>query len=248
MRNFVILLSITGLAFVFTGCAVFSPGMTKDELLSNIRKQVDPDFKLKTAKTKVLIGKVDRGTKLAPARMIIKVKHPDKWRMMAIVPKEGIFIRAYDGKTAWEFSTKSGYKELTGKQFDELRLQADLAIYRGNYSHIFKTIEFDGEEKVSGELCYKIVAQPKDIYNSQPITFYVHKTTFLPYMMKETYNSSKGTFPVTTVYSDYKKHRGVMVAMSRIFDIDNKLIDVTVQSVEWNEYIDDSDFAPPEQF
>lgn len=248
MRNFLIVLSITGLSLGFSGCAVFSPKMTKETLISNIRQSVDPNFKLKTAKTKVLIGKVNRGAKLPAARIIVKVKYPDKWQMMAIVPKKGIFIRAYDGKIAWEFSTKLGYKKLIGKQFDELKLQADLAIYQGNYGHIFKSIKFAGKAKVVGKQCYKIIAQPKDIYNSQPLTFYIGEKTFLPFMLKETYVGSKGTFPLKIIFSNYQKHQGVMVAMSRIFQIDNRLIDVTVQSVEWNEYIDDADFTPPKQF
>jgi Outer membrane lipoprotein-sorting protein len=248
MRNFGISLCIVGLAVAVAGCSVFSPKMTKEKLLSSIKKQVDPDNKLISAKTKVIIGKVDRGSKLPPARMIVKVKHPDKWRMMAIVPKEGIFIRAYDGKVGWEFSTKTGYKELSGAALNELKLQAALAVHRGNYKVIFKSVEFDGEEKIAGELCYKIIAQPKDIYQSQPITFYIEKATFLPFMKQELYDGSKGKFQMTTVWSDYKKQGGVMIPMTRVFEFDSKLIDVTVQSIEWNEYIDDSDFTPPEQF
>ena len=143
MRNLGISLCIAGLAVAVAGCSIFSPEMSKDKLLANIKKQVDPNHKLKSAKTKVIIGKVDRGSKLEPGRIIVKVKHPDKWRMMAIVPKVGIFIRAYDGKVGWEFSTKTGYQELKGKQLDELRLQTALAVHRGNYKEVFQSVEFD---------------------------------------------------------------------------------------------------------
>lgn len=248
MRNLGISLCVVGLAVAVTGCSVFSPKITQEELLANIKKQVDPSNKLATAKTKTIIGKVNRGVKLEPARIIIKVKHPNKWRMMAVVPKKGVFIRAYDGKVGWEFSTKTGYKELGGSALNELQLQTALAVNRGNYKAVFKSVKFDGEEKVTGEVCYKIVAEPKDIYKSQPVSFYIHKETFLPFMKKELYDGRQGEFQMTTVWSDYKKHDGVMIPMTRVLLFNNTLIDITVLSVEWNEYIDDSDFSPPEQF
>ncbi|MCF6176558.1 MAG: hypothetical protein L3J71_12425 [Victivallaceae bacterium] len=248
MRNYGISLCIAGLVAAGAGCSVFSPQMSKAELLSKIKQAVDPKNKLTSAKTKIITGKVNRGAKLPPGRIVVKVKAPDKWQMMAIVPKEGVFIRSYDGKTGWEFSTKKGYKKLTGAALNELKLQTALAVHRGNYKEVFKSVKFVGEEKVSGKMCYKLIAQPKDIFKSQPITFYVGKKTFLPFMKREQYDCSDGKLPMTTVWGDYKEYAGVMVPMTRVFEFDCNLIDVTVLSIELNEYIDDSDFSPPEQF
>ena len=248
MRNLRISLCIAGLAVAVAGCSVFSPQITKDKLLANIKKAVDPSSKLASVKSSIIIGEVNRGGKLKPGQMIIKIKYPNKWQMLATVPSKGIFIRSYDGKNGWEFSTKSGYKQLTGAALDELKLQTALAVNRGNLKSVLKSIEFAGESKVVGESCYKLIARPKDIYKSEPLTLYVNKQTFLPFMRKEIYNCSQGKFEMSTVLSDYKRYDGVMIPMTRIIEFNQNLIDVTIQSIKFNGYIDDADFVQPEQF
>jgi outer membrane lipoprotein-sorting protein len=236
------------LAVAVTGCSLFSPNITKDKLLANIKKAVDPGNKLANVKTKILTGEVNRGVKLKPARIIIKIKYPNKWQMLAAVPKKGIFIRSYDGKNGWEFSTQNGYKQLTGSALDELKLQTALAANHSDLKSILKSIEFAGEAKVVGESCYKLIAIPKDIYRSEPLTLYVNKKTFLPFMRQEQYDGSQGKFEMSTILSDYQRHDGVMIPMTRIIEFNHNLIDITIKSIEFNSYIDDADFIQPEQF
>ncbi len=245
MKKIGMLAGTVGLVAIMAGCAIFSPPMTKDKLLNNIKQAVDPKGKLASVKTTLIVGKVNRGPKLPPGKVTIKVKYPDKWQFRAVVPKQGVFIRSYDGKTGWEFSTKKGYKKLTGEALDELKLQTALAVYRGNLKKVIKSVKFDGEAKAVGRECYKLTVTPKAIYKSAPLTLYVGKKSFLPFMRKELYCCPTGKFHLSTIMTNYKSYDDIMVPMSRILEFNGRIVDITIESVLFNSYIDDADFAPP---
>ncbi len=236
--------SMLGLSLIVAGCATATPEMTKTKLLNNIRQAVDPTCKLKQAKTKVIVCKVERGNE-KPAKLFIKVKAPDKLKRMLVIPGKGVRIEAYNGKMGWTYSTKSGIKKMTGKALDELRLQTAMAVNRGNLKKVFKTVDFKGSAEIAGKNCYKIIAQPKDIYKSQPITFYINKKSFLPQAKEEIFDGTGKSFPVVTVFSAYEDNCGVNIPINRTIDMNGNLLDVTVLSVEWNAYVDDSEFEPP---
>ncbi len=236
--------SIIGLSLLVAGCTTTAPKMTKEKLLSNVRQAVDPQGKLKQAKTQLIVCKVERaGDK--PAKLVIKVKYPDKLKRMLVIPGKGVRIEAYNGKIGWTYSTAGGIKQVHGKALDELRLQTAMAVNRGNLKKVFKTIEFKGKAEIANNHCYKIVAQPKDIYKSQPITFYINKSTFLPQAKEEIFDTTTQSFPVVTVLGDYQNDCGMNIPMSRVIDMNGTLLDLTVISVEWDVYIDDSEFEPP---
>lgn len=235
---------IAGLSLVVTGCMTSKSEMTKEKLLTKLKKTVDPEFKIRNSKTKVLVCKVEHEDG-SPAKLFLKAKYPDKLKRMLVIPNKGVFIEAYNGKIGWTYSTKEGVKKMTGKALDELKLQTAMAVNKGNFKKVFKTIEFKGEADIAGKQCYKIIAQPNDVYKSQPITFYINKSTFLPQAKEETFDGPRKTFPVITVWNHYKKDDGVMIPMNRTVDMNGTLLAITVLSVEWDTYIDDSEFEPP---
>ena len=236
--------SIIGLSIIAAGCATSTPKMTKEKLLSKMKQTVDPEFKIRKSKTKVLICKVEHED-APPAKLFLKAKYPDKLKRMLVIPNKGVFIEAYNGKVGWTYSTKEGVKQMKGKALDELKLQTAMAVHKGNLQKVFKSIEFKGEADIAGKQCYKVVAQPNDIYKSQPITFYINKSTFLPQAKEEIFDGPKKTFPIITVWSNFKNDNGVMIPMNRMIDMNNTLLDISVLSVEWDVYIDDSEFEPP---
>ena len=238
--------SILGLSLIAAGCNTITggPQITQAQLLKNVKQAVDPVNKLKQAKTKVVVCKVQHG-KEKPAKLFIKVKAPNKFKRMLVIPGKGVRIEAYNGKTGWTFSTAGGIKRVTGKALDELKLQTALAVNRGNLKLVFKKVKFVGTADIAGKNCYKIIGYPKDIYKSQPLKLYIDKKTFLPVAKEEIFDTATGPVPVVTIWGDYEKKGGVNIPMSRVVDINGNLLDISVLSVIWNCYVDDSEFEPP---
>jgi outer membrane lipoprotein-sorting protein len=238
--------SIVGLTILAAGCSTLSPEMTKEKLLSKVNETVDPSSILREAKTKVMVCKVERHEDNSKtAKLFLKVKYPDKLKRMLVVPEKGVFIEAYNGKIGWTYSTKDGITQMKGKALDELKLQTAMAVNKGKLKEVFKTVELKGEEEIAEKMCYKVICTPKDIYKSQPITFYINKKSFLPQAKEEIFDGPKQSFPIVTIWSNYQKNNGVMIPMNRVVDMNNSLLNIAVLSVEWNTYIDDSEFEPP---
>ena len=236
--------SIIGLSIIAAGCVTSTPDITKAQLISKVKQTVDPESKQKKSKTKVIVCNVDREN-AKTAKLFIKAKYPDKLKKMLIIPGKGVFIEAYNGKAGWTYSTKNGVKRMTGAALDELRLQTAMIVNKGNLKKVFKSIELKGEADIAGKKCYKMVGYPNDEYKSQPITLYINKSTFLPQAKEEVFDGPKKSFPIITVWSNYKNDKGVMIPMNRMIDINGTLLDVSVVSVEWDVYVDDSEFEPP---
>jgi hypothetical protein len=236
--------SIIGLSLIVAGCTTSAPKMTKEKLLSKMKQTVDPNDNFIKAKNKVLICKVEHADK-SPAKLIIKSKYPDKLKRMLIIPKKGVFIEAYNGKVGWTYSAADGVRKMTGAALNELKLQTAMAANKGNHKKFLQSVEFKGDAEIAGKQCYELICKPKAIYKSQPITFYINKSTFLPQAKEEIFDGPKKTFPIITVWSNYKKDNGVMIPMNRTVDMNGTLLAVTVLSVEWDAYIGDSEFEPP---
>jgi outer membrane lipoprotein-sorting protein len=236
--------SIIGLSIIAAGCATSTPDITKAQLISKFKQTIDPESRLKQSKTKVVVCNVDCEN-AKTAKLFIKAKYPDKLKKMLVLPNKGVFIEAYNGKDGWTYSTKHGVKQMKGKALDELKLQTAMVVNRGNLKKVFKSVELKGTTDIAGKECYKMVGYPNDEYNSQPITLYINKSTFLPQAKEEIFDGPKKTFPIITVWNNYKNDKGVMIPMNRMVDINGTLLDINVVSVEWNVYIDDSEFEPP---
>ena len=53
------------------------------------------------------------------------------------------------------------------------------------------------------------------------------------------------TVEITTVYENYEDIDGVVVPMTIISEVENKIREVKIESVKWDEDLPDSDFEPP---
>jgi outer membrane lipoprotein-sorting protein len=247
MKYFVQTLILVGVVIVFTGCqSVFSPEI--ENLLVKMRAKMDPQDKLSSMTSKIVDGKFRRNSKEKGSTISIKVQNPHMLRFDIIIPGEVSIVKAYDGKTAWAYSTKTGYKVLTGQVFNAMKFQAAFMNPSIRAEDIFKNIKFDGEAKVMGQMCYKLICEPKKEYNSQRIVMFVDKKSYLLRKRIETQGSpEKGTFTVSTIMLDYKSYDGILVPQVLISKVNDKLMEFEVTSVKWNEKIHISAFDPPEQ-
>ena len=246
MKYFVKSLICATLVLVVTGCqSTFSPQV--DSLLDKMRSKVDPQGKLKTTTSKIVEGTLRRNSKDKGATMSVKVQSPDLLRFDVIIPGKESIVKAFDGKVAWEYSTKNGYKDLTGHALEAMKFQAAFLNPQKKATNIFSSIIMDGEDKVMGQPCYKLICKPKKEFGANPITMFVDKKTFLLKKRIEKQGNVKfGYFTVSTILHDYKSFDGILVPQAIISNANGNIMELNVTAVKWNEKIHISAFDPPE--
>ena len=248
MKNVLRLMLVTLLTLFYCGCqsVTFSPEV--DAILVKIRKAKDPLGKLSKMETQVLKGEFRSDTKNEPMQMELAFKKPDMMKIKVNIPGDVAFVKAFNGKQGWLYSTKEGLKELKGKPLEEIKLQALLMAPGVKPTDIFETVKLDGESMEVGEKCYKFVCQPKAEFKSQPITFFISKKSFLLIKRIETHDTEEGhEIDVVTVFNDYQPADGIMVARHIVSNRLGDLMELNVTSVSWNEELDISGFQPPEE-
>ncbi len=218
-----------------------------DELLTKIRMSKDPNGVLQRVDTKVIKGTFRTHTKQKPMPMTLSFKRPGKMRVDVETPS-GKFIKAYDGKIGWSFFPGKELKILSGAALDEAKLQAKLLSPGLNLTEIFESIKLDGEAEVAGRKCHRLVGQPKKTFNAEPITIFVDKETNLILKREEVIHTAKGKrLNVSTIFYDYRPADGVMMARKIISYAGNDIAEFNVDSVEWDENIDNSYFSVPDK-
>lgn len=246
MKHFVRTLICVALVMVFTGCqSTFSPEV--DNLLVKMRAKIDPQGKLASTTSKVVDGTFRRNSRDKGATVSVKVQSPNLLRFEIIIPGEESIVKAYDGKTGWEYSTKRGYTELQGYQLKALKFQAAFLNPQKKASDIFSKIYFDGEAKVMGQPCFRMVCKPKKEFGETPIIMFVDKKTLLLKKRIEKQGDAKfGYFTVRTTFSNYQSADGILVPFSIISYANGEIMEYEVTGVKWNEKIHISAFDPPE--
>ena len=234
-------------AVLMCGCqsVMFSPEV--DGLLAKMRKAKDPAGVLARAKTKTITGTFRTSTKDQPMKMTLRFKKPDKMRVDVDTP-DGKFVKACDGKTAWSFSSKTGLKVLKGQPLYQTRLQALLLSPGMKLANIFESIKLVGTDKVADRSCYKFVCQPKKSFHSRPITFYVDKETMLVVERDEKLYTVKGrVLNAKTFFNGYESANGVMMPKNIITYADGDVAEFNVDSIEWDENVNNSTFDLPKK-
>ena len=168
-------------------------------------------------------------------------------RFDIVIPGEESIVKGYDGKSGWEYSTKRGYRDLKGHELDTLRFQASFLNPSKRAANIFSSITFDGEAKVMGQPCFKMICKPKKGFGENPITMFVDKKTFLLKKRIETHgNKEFGFFTVSTIMTNYQSCGGILIPQTIISQANGEIMEYEVTGVRWNEKINISAFDPPE--
>jgi len=233
---------------LFCGCQSVNFSPEVDELLAKVRKAKDPEGKLQEMHSQVIKGEFRTDTKNKPMQMELAFKKPKMMKIKVNIPGDVAFVKAFNGKQGWLYSTKQGLKELKGKALDEIKLQALLMAPGAKPEDIFETVKLGGESMELGEKCYKFVCQPKAEFNSQPITYFISKKSFMLIKRIEIHDTEDGDeVDIVTVFNDYQAADGIMVARHIVSNRLGDLMELNVTSVSWNEELDISGFQPPEE-
>ena len=238
------LLSLLTLLYCSCQSVTVSPEVKR--IITKMRKIRDPQGKLANITTEVVKGKFRSNTTEKPMTMEMSFKKPDMMKVKIVIPGKTAFVKAYNGKEGWLFSPKKGVTKLKGQQLDEMRLQTLLLNPMPKLTDIFESITLGKESIEVGEKCYTFLCTPKPEFNSQPITFYVSKKSYLILKREELIDTAKGQVTkVITVFNEYEPKDGILVARHIISFRNGKLMEFNVKSVKWNTKLDVDDFNMP---
>jgi outer membrane lipoprotein-sorting protein len=243
MRIHCVLAGIACAILAVTGCQSTTQGDV-DAILAKMRKATDPKGISGKFTTQVAASTVKTaGGK--PGNLVVKIKFPDKIRIEADT-EDGSFIKAYNGSRGWEFSTRSGLREITGKELGGLKFQAEYMSVKKVFREIFSSIVLDGEELVNEKPCFKLVCTPAPEYSCEPLTLYVDRSTYHVLKTEECHNTQNGVLCMDRFFHNYRNTGGIDFPTSIISLVGEKIIEINVKSVEWNKPVHDSEFNMPE--
>ena len=244
MRIKFVLAGIICAILVMTGCQ----STTQDDvdgILAKVKKATDPKGRSGTINTEVTTSTV-KSADGKPANLIVKIKFPDKIRIEADTA-DGVFVKACNGSKGWEFSTKSGLREITGKELAGLKFQAEYLSVNKTFREIFSSIVLDGDAIVNEKPCFKITCTPMPEYCTEPITAYIDKNKYQVLKTEECHNTQNGFLSMDRFLLDFRNMGGFNLPNTIITIVEEKIIEINVKSVEWNKSINDSEFNMPEQ-
>ena len=216
-----------------------------DGILAKMKKATDPKGLAGSINTEVTSSTV-KSASVKPANLVVKIKFPDKIRIEA-ESEEGTFVKAFNGSKGWEFSTKSGLREITGKELAGLKFQAEYLSVNKSLSELFSSIVPDAEELVGGKQCFKLICTPRPEYSTEPVTVYVEKDTYRILKTEECHNTQSGYLTINRFFHNYQNNGGINFPMTIITLVEDRIIEINVKTVEWNSEVYDSEFNMPEQ-
>lgn len=244
MRIICVLAGIVSAVLIVTGCQSTTQE-DLDGILAKMKKATDPKGAAAKINTQVTTSAVKTGGGKSGS-LIVKIKFPDKIRIEADT-EDGIFIKSYDGSRGWEFSTKSGLREITGKELGGLKFQTEYLSVKKVFREIFSSIVLDGEEIVNEKPCFKLICTPIPVYCSEPLTVYVDKSTYHVLKTEECHNTQNGILCMDRFFLNFQNSGGISFPMNIISLVGDKIVEINVKSVEWNKPVHDSEFNMPEQ-
>lgn len=217
---------------------------TVDEVIAkNIQAHGGMD-KLKSVQTMRMSGKLTIDS--IDARLVQENKRPDKVRLQVII--QGMAqVRAYDGKSGWQIDPFEGRRDpelLSQDDSKDLQISADLDGPLVDYKDKGHKAELVGHDSVEGTDCYKIKLTLK---NGDIRYYYIDADSFLELKL-ETQTSIRGSIRESeTFYGDYDQVNGVYYpfAIEAGEKGSTDRAKYTVEKIEQNISLDDSDFSIP---
>ena len=200
--------------------------------------------KLLNTNTIIMKGKIVQMNMELPMTMFRK--RPDKMRMEAEI-QGNKFVQAYNGKDGWAIMPWTGSTDpqpLTDDQVKLLEQEADIEGDLYNWKEKGFDVTLEGSDEMEGTPVFKIkVVKP----SGNDYTYYIDKDNYV--VLREDARVKVQGTPIesSTYYSNFKSVDGMIMP----FSIESKMngqvtSQITIDSVEVNQNIDDSMFDMPE--
>jgi outer membrane lipoprotein-sorting protein len=237
---------LTGLCGLSAVCQSTETKLTPevDALIAKATAAYDPHGKLDAYETQIIEGTIRR--KGDPeSKLTMKFKKPGMMRIDVTIPGKETIIRGCDGKTAWVYSSRTGYRALVGEELGDMLFQSHFLSPNVRFREIFDSIVEKGKVEVAGNPCIELECVPKEMYQSSPLSIYIDEKTLAIVKMVEWKQIGTEKIPVDTYFSDYKDFDGIMMPTSMVTEVNGVLLDCTFDEIEWNQPVDSGDFEPP---
>lgn len=219
---------------------------TLGEVLDRYYQAVGGKDKLDAMKTVKMTGKMMMGPGV-DAPFILFKKRPDKLRIEFTV--QGMTgVQAYDGSTAWMFMPfmgKTAPEEVPEDQAKELKEEADIDGPLVDWQKKGNQVELLGKEEIEGTPAYKLKVTLKD---GDVQYHYLDADAYVPIKIEGERTIQGNEVQFESTLGDYKEAGGLMFP----FSIESKAKGapqgqtITIDSIEVNPEIPDSQFAMPE--
>jgi len=230
------------IGITFTGCTCLKCQPDVDEIVARVKKKNDPQNKAKTVNTAIF--KYNCVNDSEKSEITILLKRPGKIKITSKTGEE-LWQCAFNGKKAWEYTNSNGVRFLSDTEANEVRLQAFLLAPSIDIKKVFKTIRIDGNTKIDGQDCWKLICQPIDVFKSQAITVFVTKKTNLILRAIEKHDEADTVITVSTTFKKYKMFKGFLLPTMTITNVDEDITESTLAGVVLNQGIPDSAFTAP---
>jgi outer membrane lipoprotein-sorting protein len=149
--------------------------------------------------------------------------------------------RRCDGKTAFEIDSRTGVREITGNQLENM-LNASFPSPFLNYKQAGGKVEVAGKEKLGEKDVIVLVFTPK-IGSVSKLYFDAQTWQLVRSVAKVNVPASGGEIEQTTDPSDYRDVDGVKIPFTMAISIPAQSLTIRIQKVEHNTPLDDAIFG-----
>jgi hypothetical protein len=167
----------------------------------------------------------------------------DKLRVEVDLSGAGKEMQGVNGDVGWADSTMTGTRLVTGKEFDQLKSQADMRQYY-DPNAIYEKMEMAELVIVNDEVCYVLKLTTK---NGDVKEEHYSMKSGLKLKSKMTVQSAMGEIPIETNFSDYQEKGGIKHPMKIAQALPNGMVmEFEVTKLEVNPEFKDGSFDLPD--
>ncbi len=176
------------------------------------------------AKARIIQG----GTEIP---VISYYKRTDKFRMDSSI-QEYTFTQAYDGNRGWLINPMMNINEpmeLPPSEVENLKFQTDLDGFFYNYQNKNYTLEYAGNDKVSGSDTYLILLTK---ISGDSMYFYIDTENYLILKTRSKASVGGDVKYIENIYSDYRKVDGIL----SVYNIKTQVEGMTFTELIYESY------------
>jgi outer membrane lipoprotein-sorting protein len=221
--------------------------LTVDQIVDKHVQALGGADKLKAIKSMQASGNASLMGGQIEAPITLAMKRPSKIRMEMSVQGK-LFVRAYDGETAWTINPFAGGDDpqrLADNEAKDVRDNSDMDGALVDYKAKGSKVELLGKEDVEGTPAYKLKITKK---SGNTETDYLNAKTYLPIKTVAKVTQMGEEIEVESYPSNFKQVNGVLIPHSIEQKTGGKtLMSMTIEKIEANPPLDDSQFKFPEK-
>ncbi len=192
----------------------YIPDITMQDLAVKMVNAIDPNGVYKQSKSYYMRQEMINDHKIITYEVLYKA--PNKFKITMSMDKKILQKTTCNGIKCWNCSEKGEKTELSGLEFERLKLLEDMGSSNGTILDIFDKVEFAGEDEISGTACYILICYPK-VKGIEPIVRYVSKSDYLVRKLI----TIKNAVPYIADITKYVLFSGVMIPAEAEMDINN---------------------------